>query len=531
MKKIVTKALLSAGGICFMSISALGVPTKFLPNTYVALSKAGMNNAAKTYYISTSTTPSSSAFTISAPFTLPYNVNGIGLNAADSLLYGATYVGADNTIGNSLGVSLYKVGANGEYVDMGLLPTPGQNGLEFVNFSAGTIQNGAYYYLTYGFTPTGMAKLANAQANNTSPNLTTADINGYLCWLSNVATLTPNPGNNVAPSVSGYYQLDFSSPEIDAALQSFLDQVNSNYPDIFNADGGIQDIDINPANGLVYAYISYPQGGATVGRPVVFNTPVAGVSAVSTVGSTVNTAPGQEIAGMMFDPGANLYGLFTTGDYAGIDLSTGTLTSMAMSNLPTSGGNLRGDLATAFVATVLPVDILSFTATANRSPQFVSVHWETASENNLKGYKLLHSADAHSWKEIATINAQSLSHKQLTYKYNFKHAIPDNGTNYYQLAQVDIDGTVNYSNIISVNMNNAHTTAIQVYPNPAENILYIQGNEPVKEVYMYNMQGQKMLLPFNSLHIDISSLMPGSYIIDVITSSGTSYKQAIVKKK
>lgn len=514
----------------FLAYRASSAPTKFAPNTYVAISKAGMNSAAKTYYISTTSTPASASYTVGTPFTLPYNVNGAGLNANDSFLYAATYVGADNTIGNSLGVSLYRLGANGEYVDLGLLPTPGQNGLEFVNFSAGTMTaNGSYYYITYGFTPTGMAKLANAQSTGNSPNLTTADINGYLCWLDNTQSLSANPGNSAAPAVSGYYQLNFSNPDINAALQSFLDQVNAAYPNIFDADGGVQDIDINPTDGLVYAYISYPQGGNTVGRPVVFNTPSAGVSAVTPVGTTVNTAPGQEVAGIMFDPGGTLYGLFTTGDYATINLSTGALNGMSMSNIPrSSDGNLRGDLAKAFVNTPLPVTLASFEGRAQEGT--VLLNWKTSMEKDFKNFVVEYSADATDWSSLATVNAKAGTTQDLNgNEYAYTHTNPKTGANFYRLAMVDRDGTKNYSNTVVVNME-SKTDAISIYPNPAGSTLYIQSaSESIKGIMVYNMTGQQFALKMQSNTVDISTLVAGSYFIEILSEHGTASRIPFIK--
>lgn len=526
MCKISTKALMCAT-VSLMTFQAHAALTKFLPNTYVSLSKAGDNTAAKTYYIGTSTNPSSSAFTLSAPFTLPYNVNGIGLNATDSLLYGATWVGTDNTIGNSMGVSLYRIGANGQYQDMGLLPTPGTQTLEYVNFSAGTIYNGAYYYTTYGFTPTGVAKLAAAQSTGLPPNLTTADIKGYLCWLNNVAGLSPTPGTTVA-GLSGYYQLDFSNPVLTAALQSFLDQINSSYPNIFNADGGIQDIDINPSNGLVYAYISYPQGGTTVGRPVVFNAPASGVSSVAPVGSTVNTAPGQETAGIMFDPGGSLYSLFTTGDYAGVNLSTGALTNMTMSNVPTSGGNLRGDLAKAFTVNPLPLDLMSFKAA--RKDGTVAVQWKTTKEEGVKMYVLEYSTDARNWQELDRQQAQSMAQTRNTYEYSYTQNNPAQGINYYRLNMIDQDAAHRYSNIVQV-MLSSNTTDLLLYPVPATNTLYLSnGKQNISTVYIYDLYGRKVLTANGTSAIDLSRLAGSTYILEAIYEDGSSSKKQFTKQ-
>jgi len=85
------------------------------------------------------------------------------------------------------------------------------------------------------------------------------------------------------------------------------------------------------------------------------------------------------------------------------------------------------------------------------------------------------------------------------------------------------------NNIIIENNQNSEIT---IYPNPATNILFIQG-EKILEISIFNVIGQKMkyLLNYNQneIEININELKSGIYLITVITSNG-NYNEKIFKE-
>ena len=68
---------------------------------------------------------------------------------------------------------------------------------------------------------------------------------------------------------------------------------------------------------------------------------------------------------------------------------------------------------------------------------------------------------------------------------------------------------------------------IRVYPNPAQNTLYIQSAETVEQVSIYDISG-RMLLQTTRQSIDISHLANGIYIIKVKTATGETLKRIVV---
>lgn len=527
MKKNTT---LMMGIIALSASVALNVNAqlpKFAPNTYVSLSKKGMNSSAKVYQLGQTTDPTTGTFTMGATFSMGYNMNGIGLNSKDSLLYGASWTGENNTAANALNVNLYRMGTNGAYQDLGPLPVSGQNSIEFINFSAGTMHNGRYYYTSYGFTSTGAGKLIAATMFGVPLNLTPSDIIGYILWIDNVHLLT-----GATPAiVTGFATLNMNNPQINAAFQAYLNEINASYPNVYNADGGLQDIDINPATGMIYGYISYPNGGNIVGQPITFSLPSGGSSTITPVGSTVNTSPNKELAGLMFSNDApnDLYALFTTGNFAKVDQTTGALVGMTMSNIPTDnvpnfGLNLRGDFARAFIPEVVqPVTLISFDAIKSNSK--VGLNWTVTNEINLKAYEIQKSTDGKTWTTINTISAKNKAIGELNYSATDNN--PFLGKNMYRLAQIDFDGSTAISKVITVIFESEAT--ISVYPNPMSNVLNINAHADIQRIVVYDVTGKVRYSGKNTSQINTSDWAPGNYIIEFTEASGKKQSQKVLK--
>jgi hypothetical protein len=506
----------------------------FIPGTNVALAKPGTNSAAKVYTIYTSTVASSAAFTPGVTFNPTYNINGVGLNQSDNLLYGAAFTGNTNNFSTAFDVSLFRIGSDGVTVDLGKLPVSGAAGsgaMEFVNFSAGTVAtNGSYYYMTYALTSAATARTLNRIGMGEQPDLTSADMRMFVCWKSGVSTLPSNPGGSMG-TVTGFYELDFSNPDMTSSFNAFLTQVNANYPNVFNSDGGVQDFAINPIDSKIYGYISWPDSsGNTVGRPVVVGTPVASMAPVTPVGTVVNTQPGQEAAGVQFSTTGNLYALFTTGHFAQVDLTTGALSGLTMSNLTTSGGNLRGDLAPAVNATPLPVKLVSFTGKNVGASNELT--WVTATEENNKGFAVERSEDQKSWSSIGNVNSKAVngnSSERLTYSFTDNGSLAN--TEYYRLKQTDFDGKVIYSVAVAIQSKNAGTT-VNIYPNPASESIKINGVTKGNTIRIADLSGKVVLTQTaqdKTSVISLSGLSKNMYFVQVVENGNVIYTGKVIK--
>ena len=168
----------------------------------------------------------------------------------------------------------------------------------------------------------------------------------------------------------------------------------------------------------------------------------------------------------------------------------------------------------------LPIKLVSFTAQA-QSANAVLLQWTTATETNNKGFTVQRSADGANWVTVGFVNSQAANgNSSVQLNYSYTDAAPLNGTNYYRLVQTDIDGTLAYSAVESVQMS-ANTAQAAVYPNPAKSTL----NVSVKTAATYqliNAAGAivaKGVLNAGNNEVNVSGLADGIYFLS-ITATG-----------
>ncbi len=161
---------------------------------------------------------------------------------------------------------------------------------------------------------------------------------------------------------------------------------------------------------------------------------------------------------------------------------------------------------------VLPVSLINFTAT-HQNGDDVLLRWQTASEDNNSGFTVQHSIDGEPWEVIGFVNGAGNSSALLS--YNYLHSGVSKGIHHYRLLQKDTDGQSKLSHIRQVNISGKPT--IQVYPNPATNILHIvSGQEDLKEMSLLEFTGSRILsrqFSRREYSLDISKVPAGVYLL------------------
>jgi hypothetical protein len=105
---------------------------------------------------------------------------------------------------------------------------------------------------------------------------------------------------------------------------------------------------------------------------------------------------------------------------------------------------------TVSCTSVLPIELISFES-ENKSCGENIITWKTATEVNNNYVEIERSFDAINFESIKRINSTENSYEIKS--YNYKDESKSNGYIYFRLKQVDLDGTINYSNISSVYSN------------------------------------------------------------------------------
>ena len=178
----------------------------------------------------------------------------------------------------------------------------------------------------------------------------------------------------------------------------------------------------------------------------------------------------------------------------------------------------------------LAIHLLNFTATKVQAG--AQAVWVTENEENYTNFTIERSTDGGN---TFTVLGGYVSSALGTYSFLDKN--PANGANMYRVKIEDLNGTITYSNVVTLiygNVASLTKTGIVVYPNPAKSTLNLniaQGlTASTTPSVAYNIQITNILgsvvtkakTNAQNWQTDLSSLMPGSYVITVINASNST---------
>ncbi len=180
----------------------------------------------------------------------------------------------------------------------------------------------------------------------------------------------------------------------------------------------------------------------------------------------------------------------------------------------------------------LPVSLISFDVKG--STDAITIEWKTASEKNSSHFIIKRSGEDRVFVNLAEIQAQTESSTTSFYKYIDRS--PLNGYNYYQLEQVDVDGTSTLSKIIATAYNLKEREIYTYFSDQAVLNVIVNGlnqNDPIK-VTIATISGQ--ILTSKSIKISETNhyvfndlfLNSGIYIL-TIESKDQLISQKIIK--
>ncbi len=137
----------------------------------------------------------------------------------------------------------------------------------------------------------------------------------------------------------------------------------------------------------------------------------------------------------------------------------------------------------------LPVELLRFNVT--KADNHVICNWETASELNCDYFILERSSDGMNFEPYGQLDGAGTSTQVHTYTLYDSSPITD-GVSYYRLAQYDFDGTVNYSEIRSINF--SASPNVTVIPNPSNGTFSVVGKHvDWSTLSVRNLFGQRII--------------------------------------
>jgi hypothetical protein len=182
----------------------------------------------------------------------------------------------------------------------------------------------------------------------------------------------------------------------------------------------------------------------------------------------------------------------------------------------------------------LPVRSLHLTARLVNGDALLS--WTTIDEYNNDHFEIESSANGINFSSIGPVNSYGNSNGPQTYLHTDIH--PYNGTAYYRIKQLDIDGHYSYSNTVTVNTSGALTAFFQVFPNPAESLVSVQFYSPAEKIavlHLYDAAGKLIqakkiscIRGMNETQLDLGKLPASTYLLTL--ESITTETLHLIKK-
>ncbi|MDQ2721347.1 MAG: T9SS type A sorting domain-containing protein [Bacteroidota bacterium] len=181
----------------------------------------------------------------------------------------------------------------------------------------------------------------------------------------------------------------------------------------------------------------------------------------------------------------------------------------------------------------LPLSLISFNG-YNMNNKYTHLKWETANESNIDRFEIERSGSTSDFSKITSVKA--IGTNSSVNQYSFDDMQPGNGTNFYRLKQISLNGNFKYSNVVPVTFN---LSIVDIYPNPARDQVFLRNNlnftngEQV-QIELSDISGKSVFKQVSvTSGVDIitinlsSKITNGMYVIRVTNSKGDNQVKKI----
>ena len=184
----------------------------------------------------------------------------------------------------------------------------------------------------------------------------------------------------------------------------------------------------------------------------------------------------------------------------------------------------------------LNVEIISFKLT--KTDDIVQLDWTTVSEVASDYFTVEKSLNGVDFEPIAIVEAQGYSIEQQDYvAFDYSPAF---GANYYRLKETNLAGEVWYTEVLGVYFKYDEGLSLsKIYPVPAGrrlNLTFASSQSQVVSVSVYDLIGEKLYegstiagIGLNEVHLNISELLPGFYLVTLQDSTGEIVQSKFIK--
>lgn len=227
-------------------------------------------------------------------------------------------------------------------------------------------------------------------------------------------------------------------------------------------------------------------------------------------------------------------GIPTSGTVTATGLTIGNTYSLMVDGF--GGDQCDFTVSNWTASNVLPVELTGFYGVA--LPQKNTLNWQTASEMNNNYFSVLRSIDGENFETIGTLDGVGNSNSVQNYQFDDRDV--RTGILYYQLEQVDIDGSLVKSEIVALTRDLDEMGLLGVWPNPTTGMLTVELNSAntfaSTHLDLLDAQGNKLIERlvtfegFGELSMDITHLSCGVYFVRYIDCNGLTTLKKLIKE-
>ncbi len=254
-------------------------------------------------------------------------------------------------------------------------------------------------------------------------------------------------------------------------------------------------------------------------------------------GRTLYIIQNQTIPG---DSGTLIFDYISTGTSTTANPQNGMNTNLIPAPYMGSTNVQTDDNVSLFTSTraiSLPAELLEFTGKSLVIGN--KLFWTTISERNTHHFNLYHGKEIQDMKILTEIPTRAINgESNIQLNYNYLHANPEKGHNYYRLSTVDIDGKENIHS--TINLFSQDESTLSIYPNPSTDFIHLNyrnGELDMINITLSDLNGKvlydKRLVFENGMFtevIPVHQLAAGTYLLKLTNYEGYDYSQKITKE-
>jgi len=176
---------------------------------------------------------------------------------------------------------------------------------------------------------------------------------------------------------------------------------------------------------------------------------------------------------------------------------------------------------------VLPVVLTTYTAKIDGN--HAKLTWQTASEQNNKGFEIYRSGDDKQFVKLGEVSAKGIGSL-----YTHYDKVPLKGNNYYRLVQVDLDGkpTELGERVLNFELS---VSGVQLYPNPTKSKVVLSfAAGKYSKLMVSSIEGKVLDVTAlktkdEGMEIDLTAYPAGVYFVRLI-GMGESITKKVIKQ-